>query len=172
MDETYIGGKRKNMSNAKRNALKDTGRGAVGKVAMVGVEDRETNEVRARAVKATNQKTLHPFIAENVGKDAQVYTDDATVYDLLPFKHESVKHSVSEYVRDMAHTNGVESFWSMLKGGDHSTYHHMSEKHPNRYDVQEFAGRHNVGCMDTIEQMVRIATAVINSRLKPADLIN
>ena len=79
VDESYFGGKRSNMSNSKREKLKDTGRGAVGKTAVVGIKDRETNEVRARVAEATDKKTLHPFIAENVDKDAQVYTDEARV---------------------------------------------------------------------------------------------
>ena len=114
--------------------------------------------------------TRRPFIADNVDKRAQVHTDDATAYDLLPFKHESVKHSVSEHVRDMAHTTGVESCWPMLKRGYHGTYHHLSEKHLNRH-VQEFAGRHNARRMDPIQQMVKIATAVTSSRLKYADFV-
>ena len=61
----------------------------------------------------------------------------------MPFDHETVNHSVSEYVRDQAHTNGIESFWSMLKRGYHGTFHHMSPEHLHRY-VNEFAGRHNI----------------------------
>lgn len=80
-----------------------------------------------------------------------------------------VRHSVSEYVRDQAHTNGIESFWAMLKRGYHGTCRHMSIKHLNRY-IKEFANRHHVRNPDTIEQMVRIATNVANSCLKLADL--
>lgn len=58
-------------------------------------------------------------------------------------KHESVNHSVGEYVRDMAHTNGIESFWAVLKRGYYGTYHRISPKHLERY-VTEFSGRHNV----------------------------
>ena len=70
----------------------------------------------------------------------------------MPFEHESVRHSVGEYVRDMASTQGIESFWALLKRGYHGTYHHMSEKHLNRY-VTEFAGRHNERTRDTLDQM-------------------
>ena len=83
---------------------------------------------------------------------ATVYTDDASAYETLPFEHESVRHSVSEYVRGQAHTNGVESFWSMLKRGYYGTFHKFSPKHLDRY-VQEFAGRHNLREQDTIEMM-------------------
>ena len=97
VDETCFGGRRSNMSNSRREELKDTGRGAVGKTAAVGMKDRETNEVRAMVVKDTNRETLHSIIRDNVDEDATVYTDDAAVYDTLPFDHEAVRHSVSEY---------------------------------------------------------------------------
>ncbi len=60
----------------------------------------------------------------------------------LPYHHQAVKHGVREYVKGQAHTNGIESFWSMLKRGYDGTYHQMSPKHLGRY-VGEFAGRHN-----------------------------
>ena len=69
----------------------------------------------------------------------------------MPFEHEAVKHSISEYVRDQAHTNGIESFWSLLERGYHGTYHHMSAKHLQRY-VNEFAGRANVRELSTLDQ--------------------
>ena len=61
----------------------------------------------------------------------------------MPFDHESVRHSVGEYVDGMAHTNGIESFWSMLKRANKGVYHKISAKHLQRY-VDEFAGRHGV----------------------------
>lgn len=131
---------------------------------MVGIKDRETNEVRAKVVEAADSKTLHPFIAENVDEGATVYTDEATVYDSLPFKHESVKHSVSEHVKDMAHMNGVESFWSTLKRAHKGTFHKLSPKHLNRY-VGEFAGKHNIRCHDTLTQMGNIVRGMEGKRL-------
>ena len=83
--------------------------------------------------------------------DAMVYTDGETGYAGLP-NHEAVKHTVGEYVRGMAHTNGIESFWSMLKRGYVGTYHKMSPQHLGRY-VGEFAGRHNQRPDDTVDQM-------------------
>ena len=67
--------------------------------------------------------------------------------------HEGVRHSAKEYVSGQAHTNGIESFWSMLKRGYMGIYHNMSVKHLNRY-VNEFAGRHNLREADTLDQMV------------------
>ena len=143
VDETYFGGKRKNMSNARRKELAGTGRGPVGKTAVVGAKDRATNQVRAKVVTSTDKATLQGFVKEHAAKDATVYTDDAKAYETLPFAHEAVKHSVSEYVRGKAHTNGVESFWAMLKRAHEGTFHKLSPKHLNRY-VTEFSGKHNV----------------------------
>ena len=112
-DETYFGGKRKNMSKAKRKELADTGRGAVGKEAVVGVKDRESNKVAARHVPRTDIPNVAGFVVENARTGAKAYTDEAKVYNALgPFlDHERVNHSAGEYVREQAHVNGMESFW-------------------------------------------------------------
>jgi len=167
VDETYMGGKRRNMSNSKRKKL--SGRGAVGKTAVVGMKDRETNEVRARVVENTDAKTLQGFVKSSADEGAKVYTDGATAYDGLPFDHESVNHSISEYVRDQAHTNGIESFWALLKRGYHGTFHHVSKKHLNRY-VAEFAGRHNLRTNDTCVIMREIVAGMIGKNLSYKDL--
>jgi hypothetical protein len=81
-----------------------------------------------------------------------------------------VRHSVGEYVNGMAHINGIESFWAMLKRGYKGTYHKMSAKHLSRY-VIEFAGRHNVRDLDTIAQMTMLAKALDGKRLRYDDLV-
>ena len=169
VDETYMGGKRKNMSNAKRKEL--AGRGAAGKTAVVGVKDRASNEVRAEVVEHTDKPTLQGFIVEHAAPDAKVYTDEAAAYKGMPFDHEAVKHSVSEYVRGMAHTNGMESFWAMLKRAHTGTYHKLSPKHLNRY-VQEFAGKHNMRESVTLAQMASVAAALVGRRLMYRDLVS
>ena len=164
-DETYIGGKEKNRHASKRQNL---GRGPVGKTAVVGAKDRATNRVKASVIKHTDGPTLHRFVRASAEDGAKLYTDDAAAYKGLE-NHETVKHSVREYVNGQAHTNGIESFWSMLKRGYHGVYHKMSEKHLQRY-VNEFAGRHNRE-MDTIDQMRHVVAGMIGKRLMYKELI-
>lgn len=171
VDETYIGGKRKNMSNSKRRELAGTGRGGVGKAIVVGAKDRDTNRVSVKPVQEADQKTLHQFIGDRVEPGTQVYTDDAKAYQGMPFPHATVTHSKSEYVKGDVHTNGIESFWSMMKRGYVGTYHHMSEKHLDRY-AGEFAGRHNNREKGTPEQMEDIVRGMVGKRMRYLDLIS
>ena len=167
VDETYIGGKRRNMSKAKRAKL--TGRGAVGKMAVAGAKDRATNRVSAGVVENPDQPTLHAFVEDHAAPEAIVYTDDAAAYKGIPFRHESVKHSVGEYVRDQAHTNGIESFWAMLKRAQTGTFHKMSPKHLQRY-IRQFAGKHNLREKDTIDIMRDVVAGLVGKRLMYSEL--
>ena len=167
VDEHYVGGKEKNKHEVdKLNA----GRGPVGKTAVVGMKDRETNQVTAEVVETTDKPTLQGFVHERTEPDATVYTDEARAYIGLRRPHEAVRHSVREYVRGMAHTNGMESFWSMLQRGYMGVYHQMSAKHLHRY-VTEFSGRHNSRPLDTAAQMAKMARGTVGKRLRYSDLI-
>ena len=166
VDETYIGGKEPNKHADKR---KNAGRGTVGKAVVAGARDRKSGQVSAQVVPNIKKETLHGFVEDRAEPNATVYTDDLLSYKGLPFEHESVSHSVSEYVRDQAHVNGLESFWAGLKRGFHGTYHHMSPKHLERY-VNEFSGRHNDRPSDTIDQMVNMAQGMMGKQLRYKDL--
>ena len=167
VDETYMGGKRKSMPNRKRKTLE--GRGAVGKTAIVGAKDRDTNQVKAEVVASTDKPTLQGFVGATAAPDATVYTDEHGSYRGMPFAHEAVNHGVGEYVRRQAHVNGMESFWSLLKRGHQGIYHKMSPKHLDRY-VQEFASRHNAREADTIDQMTGIVAGMAGKRLRYREL--
>lgn len=174
VDETYVGGDRKNKSNAERRALRaaGAGRGPVDKTAVVGVKDRQTNEVRAEVVRHVDGPTLQGFVREHMEPGATVYSDEAAAYKGLgrDYEHEAVNHGVAEYVRGKAHTNGMESFWSMLKRAHDGTFHKISPKHLNRY-VREFAGKHNIRDSGTLAQMRDTVARLVGRRLAYRDLI-
>ena len=170
-DEAHFGGKRKNMSNAKRKELSGTGRGAVGKTAVAGIKDRATNTISARVIDNTDKNTLQGFVREHAKPGATLYTDESGSYKGMgEFRHEAVNHSVSEYVRNQAHVNGIESFWASLRRGYQGTFHKISPKHLQRY-VNEFATRHNMRSQDTIDMMSETVAGMDGKRLRYSDLI-
>ena len=166
-DETAIGGIEKNKHSRKKGRQ---GRGSAGKTIVHGILDRETNQVIAGVVDTPDAATLQGRVLDSTEVTAKVYTDDATAYAGMARRHEAIQHSAGEYVRDMAHTNGIESFWALLDRGIMGTFHHVSPKHLDRY-VTEFAGRHNQRPADTIRQMQGIAGGMVGKRLTYRELV-
>ncbi len=121
-------------------------------------------------VENADKSTLQGFVTENTTDDATVYTDEARAYIGLPRNHQAVRHSAGEHVKEQAHTNGIESFWAMLKRGHKGTYHKVSRKHLHRY-VDEFQGRHTNRPMDTDDQMADVVKDGVGKRLRYKDLI-
>ena len=157
VDETYIGGKEANKHEWKKL---HAGRGAVGKNAVMGMKQRG-GTVKAMPVADTTASTLERQVFNTVEPGATVYTDEHAGYQHLGarYEHGTVKHSVREYVNGMAHTNGIESVWAVLKRGYNGVYHQWSAKHMARY-VNEFTFRLNEGnvnrrTMDRLDSLVR-----------------
>ena len=167
-DETYIGGKDANRHQWKRSGSR--GRGDTGKTPVAGVLDRPTNQVHTEVVPNVRGKTLRGLVESRTETDATVYTDEWVGYRHLDRPHEIVVHSAGEYVRGMAHTNGLESHWALFKRGLDGTYHHISVKHLPRY-TNEFSGRHNARPMDTQDQMNAMVRGAVGKRLRYRDLV-
>lgn len=168
IDETYIGGKERNKHEANKTKV---GRGAVGKHSILGMRERG-GRLKAMPIEDTTKQTLHPIIRGGVVSGSTIYTDDHPSYQGAYRRHKVVNHSAKQYVNGMAHTNGIESVWALLKRGFTGTYHNISVKHLPKY-VDEFAFRLNEGnCeVDTLERMKALVKGFGGKRLRYHDLI-
>jgi translation elongation factor EF-G len=142
IDETFIGGKNKNR-HASKKVENSQGRSCKDKTPVLGMIERNGNLI-AKVVEDTKAKTLTPEVIKNVKQSALVITDEWLGYKSLQriYDHTFVKHNAGEYVNGIAHTNTIESFWSLLKRGIVGIYHFTSKKHLQRY-VDEFSFRYN-----------------------------
>jgi len=134
-DETFVGGKAKNRAYAKALPRHE---------AVVSLVERG-GKVRSRHVAEVTAKTLNPILVDAIAKETNLRTDQSPVYTEIGTgfaSHETVNHSIKEYVRGDAHTNTVEGYFSIFKRGVYGVYHHISEQHLKRY-LCEFDFRYN-----------------------------
>lgn len=170
IDETFVGGLEANKHEAnKLNA----GRGAVGKVAVLGMRQRG-GETRALPLSGTTQNEIQDAIHKHVEVGSTLYTDEHAAYNDLAglfYQQERVNHSANEYVRGMASTNGIESVWAVFKRGLNGVYHKASKKHLHRY-VDEFTFRLNAGnvARHTLQRLDSFVDRVAGKRITYAEL--
>ena len=140
VDETFVGGKAKNMHKAKREAVIQ-GRGATGKAIVMGMLERseEGSKVEAKVIPDTTKLTLHTEIVENVEQGANLNTDGFTAYQGLDsmYEHGTVNHAYGEYVNGSVHTNGIENFWTLFKRSINGTYVSVEDEHLDRYVTEQ-----------------------------------
>jgi transposase-like protein len=141
IDETFIGGKSRNMHKDVRER-RISGTGGKDKTAVLGMLERG-GSVRATVVRNRRKKTLDAIVRTHVETGSSVYTDTLPSYNDLEngYRHQMVDHAV-EYVRENIHTNGLENFWSLLKRSIGGTYVSVEPFHLFRY-VDEQAFRFN-----------------------------
>lgn len=136
VDETYIGGKARNMHKGRRKAQ---GTGFEGKVAVLGLLERH-GEVRTTVIPNNRRQHLHASIHRHIEQGSQVFTDSLRSYNGLDsqYVHNVINHA-ERYVDGQIHTNGIENFWSLLKRSIRGTYISIEPFHLFRYlDEQSF----------------------------------
>lgn len=172
-DETFVGGKVRNMHRSRRATLPE-GTGFVGKVVVHGLLERGTekrhSKVLAKVVKNTKKKTLLPIIRSNVAPATYLYTDTAGAYSgLTEFIHSTIDHA-EKYVDGRVHTNGLENFWSLFKRCINGTYVSVDAQHLERYaDEQVF--RFNERKRNDAGRFALAMPGIVGKRLMYKELI-
>jgi transposase-like protein len=178
-DETFVGGKVKNMHRSRRVrfAAEEGYAGAsTGKTIVQGILDRNLRKVRAKVVPNVTRETLQNEILKNVKYGSTVYTDNAVAYDhgmQWRFVHDFV-NKTEAYVKGRVHVNGMENFWSLLKRSLRGTYVAVEPFHLSRYvDEQVFRYNHRKDGdrkMTDAERFSAVMSQVLGRRLTYSDL--
>lgn len=160
-DESYIGGKARNMHTHKRDEARNLP--DFGKTIVAAVLERG-GKIHAKVVKARRKPELQKLVRESVEAASSIYTDSLKSYQgLEEYTHQAVDHAET-YVNGRVHTNGCENFWSLLKRSIHGTYVSVEPFHLFRY-VDEQAWRYNNRDMTDIERFVIGMRQVIGRRV-------
>jgi transposase-like protein len=171
IDEAWIGGSEKNKHANKRQPGRQ---GGAGKAAVLGMRERG-GRTKMQAVERANQTTVEHAILDSVEPGATIHTDENRIYNGLrdlDYRHETINHSLGEYVRDGVSTNSIEAVWAVLKRGIYGTFHHVSEKHLDHY-VREFTFRLNEGNVErhTLDRLDSFVDGAAGKRLTYKALI-
>jgi transposase-like protein len=167
VDETFIGGKARNMHATKRKHL---GTGGAGKVAVMGLLERH-GEVRTMVVSNVRRKSLHGEVNNHVGQGSTVYSDALRSYSRLDeeYTHNVINHA-ERYVNGHVHTNGIENFWSLLKRTLGGTYISVEPFHLFRY-LDEQAFRFNRRKGTDADRFHALVSLITGKRLEYKQLI-
>ncbi len=176
VDETFIGGKARNMHGDVKARKIQGRRGPEGKAIVAAVLERG-GKVRAKVVDERKKKDMHAFVRENVEANSALYSDALKSYDGLgeDYAHQVIDHAEA-YVDGQVHTNGAENFWSLLKRGIHGTYVSVEPYHLFRY-VDEQAFRFNTRkdadgeVISDSERFVAGMKQIVGKRLTYSELI-
>ncbi|MBL7729431.1 MAG: IS1595 family transposase [Dinghuibacter sp.] len=171
IDETFIGGDAKN-KHASKKVKNEQGNTKHDKQPVLGMKERD-GIVIAKVVESRRKEVILPIIHETVEQDSTIMTDEYTAYNDLAavYTHRKVNHSAKEYVNQMAHTNGIENFWSHLKRGIDGIYHWVSKEHLQAY-LDEFSLRMNTRKFATQSRFDLILAGVSGKRLTYQNLIS
>ena len=169
VDETFIGGKARNMHESKKRE-KIHGRGPKDKVIALGMVERG-GKIRTHAPSSRSCADLQEPVRQHVDAGAAIFTDEWLGYVGLDadYQHAVVNHAV-EYVNGNVHTNTIENFWSLLKRGLHGTYVSVEPFHLFRYLDEQAFRYNNRREMNDRERFDVVASQVAGKRLTYSDL--
>lgn len=163
MDETFFGGKVKNMHENKRPRGVSKSHGIQGKTIIVGMLERN-GRVRASVVQDRTREVLHKLANDHIAEGSELITDEWGAYKDNQFRHQIINHAET-YVMGRVHTNGIENFWSLLKRGLGGTYIAVEPFHLFRYiDEQAFRYNHRKEWNDA-ERVAQVLTQITGKRL-------
>ena len=166
VDESYIDGLERNKHEDKKL---NTGRGTIGKNAVLGVTGLKMNQIQA-----TTKPKIQQFVNDIRSQDAFVFTDEHFGYEGV-VNHISVNHSqkqwmVSTTFGELAHKNRIRLFWATSGRAYHETYHPIGRKCLNRY-IAQFTGKRNMRPLDTMAQIQHVVTGLVRRKILSGELV-